>query len=470
MNSNLVDANDTQTKRGIFRSRTLVPPSQIVRTKLSSNPMPTKPNRNKFQSKILNRKDRPTESEVKGKRSQPIAVKEVTSKVVEKPSVRLFEEHFLSTGSQGQDPSIIDSCVKSQNLVENSVQSLLFHIEHCQVDKTTISVSKTLLTNSSSSDVDNNSIPCIMPPQQPPQMDTLVTNSVTTVQNQIHFSDTDLFHKPGLKKFNTFIKNDLDDDSYKTSDTLSLTTALPEFVNQQISEAIPNDVTSASTSTVADIEIGDTIDLTMERSRHIDLFETEMKTYHESLKKYDQQAKDVIDKFTDSLNEKGKIITKYERELSLFNDKVCNIQRQLEESLDHTKQLESSIPKTNPNPNARENANELELENENLKQRIKHLETKLAKRDLHISNLKDVLSLETNKMKDLNKAQEEINNLQRDSIDKSREISILRDELQYAANMRQELINEYDDKIVKLKKLLAIREYLLMKERVEISK
>ncbi|KAG4068132.1 hypothetical protein HA402_001557 [Bradysia odoriphaga] len=255
--------------------------------------------------------------------------------------------------------------------------------------------------------------------------------------------DTNYLNPPIARKSNTFIKDNV-------VDALSSKTLMQTLVADHMK--IPPDPIAN------DPNIGDSTQALFENKRG-DRLETELKTYSESLKKYDQAAKDVIDKFTESLNEKGNIIRKYEEELSLFNSRVSQLQTQLVESLERTKQMESIAVNTAiSHPTV-----DLKAENEKLKESVRNLETKLARRDLHINNLKEVLTIETNKLKELNKAQVEINQLQRDNIDKSHEISILRDELRYAAKMRTELVSEYDEKIAKLKKLLAIREYLLVK-------
>lgn len=249
----------------------------------------------------------------------------------------------------------------------------------------------------------------------------------------------------------------------------------------EISKSFSNDIETLDSSSVLDqLNIGDNNKLAIEHKNF--QFETELKIYHEHLKKYDEEAKDVINKFTASLDEKGKIIRKCEEDLAMFDSRVYDFQQKLEESLERTRFLESKIATpeeslkrnkklksmedtTDSRQLANDKSCELQFENEKLKETITKLEMKLAKRNLHISNLKEILSFETDKIKQLNEAQEEILKLQRESIDKSNEISILRDELSYAAKKRSELINEYDEKIHKLKKLLAIREFLLIKER-----
>lgn len=471
LNSDLVDANNIQTKRGIFRGRTQ-PPAQIVRSKLPSNAVPMKPNRKKFQSKIVNRKD-PVPPESKSKIVKPKFVDgEIVPNVVEKPSIHLLQDSFVSNMSQSWKSSevqtfIQDSCEESQNFVVNSVHSLVFKMEHSQLDQTAVSDAKMLLPKVSSKNLENKTIPWVKSRDYTPQPasfqrsnSTVCSETVPQIRCEKSFLyETNLNKKPSLKKFDTFIKKEAALNMNKSS------IPLIRPIHVEINKSPLNDLKTAPSTSVDELKYGDNVKLAIE-SKHAGLFETELKTYHESLKKYDQEAKDVIDKFTESLDEKGKIIKKYEEELSLFNNRICSLQKQLEDSLARTRQLESTVASTTTTTNDSHSTttfNEIKSENEKLKEMVKNLETKLAKRDLHIFNLKEVLSIETNKLKELNKAQEEINKLQRESIDKSREITILRDELKYASKMRTELVNEYDEKIVKLKKLLAIREYLLMK-------
>lgn len=473
VNSNAVDANNVQTKRGIFRSRTQPPPAaQPVRSKLSSN-VAMKANRKKIQSKVLNRKDPSTEPDLKIKRSSTFITDEIASNVVEKPSIQLVQDSLISNVSQTLQASDVvqtllkDSCEQSQSMVVNSVHSLVFRMENCKLQQTTTTVSnsKTLLTKASCNELEINAFPLVTHPHQTSavhsfQMDPFqtshsngCTDTVPPIDCEKSFRNEKLHaNKLTSKKFESCIKNDL--PSNKSSNPV----VMPVQVNTN--DSMLNDVKTLSSASVDQLKIGDNIKLALEPS-NADLFVTELKAYQESLKKYDQEAKEVIHKFTESLDEKGKMIRKYEEDLSLFNTRVFSLQSQLEGSLERTKKLESTIEsKTTVNCPS---ADEMKSENVKLKERIKILETKLAKRDLHIFNLKEVLSIETNKMKERNEAQEEINKLQCESISKSREIAILRDELKYAANMRTELVSEYDEKIVKLKKLLAIREYLLMK-------
>lgn len=474
VNSNAVDAkNNVQTKRGIFRSRAQPPPpAQPVRSKLSSN-VPMKANRNKIQSKVLNRKDPSTEPDLKVRRSSTFTTDEIASNVVDKPFIQLVQDSSISNVSQTLQASevvqtmIKDSCEQSQCMVVNSVHSLVFRMENCKLEqRTTVSNSKTLLTKTSCNELEMNSFPLVTHPHQTSdnkfQVDPFQTShsndgteTVPQVGCEKSFRNEKLHaNKLSSKKLESCIKND--SPLNKSSNPV----AMPVHVNTN--NSILNDLKTTSAS-VDQLKIGDNIKLAMETS-NADLFATELKAYQESLKKYDQEAKEVIHKFTESLDEKGKIIRKYEEDFSLFNSRVVSLQNQLEESLERTKKLESTIEsKTTVSCQSTITTDEIKSENLKLKEIIKNLETKLAKRDLHIFNLKEVLSIETNKMKELNKAQEEINRLQCESINKSREITILRDELKYAANMRTELVSEYDEKIVKLKKLLAIREYLLMK-------
>lgn len=253
--------------------------------------------------------------------------------------------------------------------------------------------------------------------------------------------------------------------------------SIPTIFSSEISKSSSNGVEKLPSSSVLDqLTIGDNIKMAIEQNKFQS--ESELKIYHEHLKKYDEEAKDVIHQFTASLEERGKIIKRCEEDLGMFNSRVIDFQQQLQESLDRTRLLESKIALTEESLEQNKqlkskscrqltdnNYQKLQSENEHLKENITKLETKLAKRDLHISNLKEILTLETAKIKNLNEAQEEIIKLQLESIDKSNEITVLREELKHASVMRSELINEYDEKIVKLKKLLAIREYLLMKER-----
>lgn len=440
MNSNLIDRNDIQAKHGIFRNRGLHVPAPIVRSKLSKNTVPTKPNRNKFQSKIPNRCDQTTTNDLKVKLSQLLEADE--RNVVRTPSIQLMQDNYLSNVPEASDFGL-----------GQSDQSILLLVERCKLDQTTISVSRKSLPNVDSSvKLGKDAISSIIPRERTSSVEAVPENESTISNTNDHISpsvdacifDVNYFNQPIHRKSTTFIKDDVENLSTK------------KFAVNHME--VRNETKTLTTSTVNDLNIGDTSQVLLEDSR-VDLLETELKTYSESLKKYDQEAKDVIDKFTESLNEKGNIIRKYEEELSLFNDKVSQLQTQLVESLERTKQMESVAVKT---PISQPTI-DLKSENEKLKGFVELLEKKLAKRDLHIYNLKEVLTIETKKIKELNKAQEEINNLQRVNIDKCREISVLRDELKYAAKMRLELANEYEGKIVKLKKLLAIREYLLIK-------
>lgn len=318
------------------------------------------------------------------------------------------------------------------------------------------------------------------------QLNNSTSNAYNIKTTPKHLSEQPFPYEVDHYKFNKSSKNDtaaLKKDSSIKLKKPSCTLVMYPVVPTENIKSTSNDVKKLTPSTLDESNIGDNIKLVMENQQKNVLLESELKMYHEHLKKYDKDAKEVMKKFTISLDEKSKVIKKCEEDLLLFNSRVCDLQLQLEESLKRTMQLECEVASTNPSLDRSRpsksiatttsfhesiddiTTNSLQLENKKLKETIQNLETKLAKRDLHIFNLKQVLNLETNKMKQLNDAQEEIMKLQRESIDKSNEISVLRDELKYAANMRSELISEYDEKIVKLKKLLAIREFLLKKER-----
>lgn len=483
-NSDLVETNNTQTKRGIFRSRTQ-PPAPLARSKLlSNNAIPMKPNRKKVASKILNHNDPTTESNSKMTRSQSSAVdEEIFTNVVEKPSFRLLmgediltnvveksfrlvQDNRLSNSSQVNNyaskgnairPTMKDSREQSKNSVVNSVRSLLL--------QTATNDSKTQSTKISLNNSENNSIPWVMPRERASNTDHFQRSNTSESVLQIgsvksFVYGANLSNEPSFKKCENFINK----DSPTKSNESSLPVVMP--VHVQLNKSVSNDVKSTSLSPVDELKIDDDNIKSTMGTRPTNQFETELKTYNENLKKCDQEAKDVIDKFTDSLGGKEEIIKKYEEELSLFNNNIGNLQLQLEESLERTRQLEATISTTNAR-HTTTTPDEHKSENEKLKEMVRNLEMKLAKRDLHIFNLKEVLSIETHKIKELNKAQEEINKLQRECIDKSREISVLRDELKYTTNMRSELVKDYDEQIAKLKKLLAIREFLLMKQKSE---
>lgn len=141
-----VENNNVETKRGIFRNKTN-PPAQIVRPKLT-NVIPMKPDRRKFQSKIFNRKEKPTESNFSVKRSQSYTLSgKMSENIMERPT-RLRQESIISDSSQmdyyrtknsawnGSDtrPVMKDSADLSKNLIVNSVHSIMYQMEHLKVN------------------------------------------------------------------------------------------------------------------------------------------------------------------------------------------------------------------------------------------------------------------------------------------------------------------------------------------------
>lgn len=140
-NIGFIEPNNTQTKRGIFKNKTH-PPVQIVRPKLSNNVIPMKPDRRKFQSKILNRKEQPKESHSEVKRPTTFSLNEQISKnLVDQNVVSQMDclrmnnftsngsDHFASNGSACQT-IMKDSYSQSNTFAVNSVHSLLYPMEH----------------------------------------------------------------------------------------------------------------------------------------------------------------------------------------------------------------------------------------------------------------------------------------------------------------------------------------------------
>lgn len=152
--TSFVETNNTQTKRGIFRNKTY-PPTQIVRPKLTNNVIPMKPDRRKFQSKILNRKDQPTELHSEIKRSHTFLLNDQISKnIVDKPSnahgnvcSQLDCSQINNSASKRSDikTAMKESFNQSSNFVVTAVHSLRSQMEHINVKKLTTSNAETKL-------------------------------------------------------------------------------------------------------------------------------------------------------------------------------------------------------------------------------------------------------------------------------------------------------------------------------------